>query len=693
MNQRSTKRQTNGGQSQAGVRIGKWVVSPTRNCIASAGLEKSIEPKVMRVLEILISRQGDVVSRAEIEDAVWPNADIGEKTLTRAISELRRVFADDAAKPKVIETVARHGYRLILPAVPVARPIDTRVLPLIAALAAVAGVAAIWLATSPKPTDHAVQPWRQLTSQPGHELTPALSPTGDLVAFARTPRAEESSSIFIKQISGETELRLTNDSAFDISPRWSPDGSRIAFMRYDDAVCEILVVAALGGDTRKVAGCALHPPRVNFSPTIDWAPDGNQIAYVDRPQGGRGRCIVIVDLNSGVVSMLNARSSAECADDVDPAFSPDGESIAFTRMTQRSVGDLFVTNLADGTSRRLTEDHRSQLGTAWDSDRSIVFSSDRTGTYRLWRVDTITREVSWIPAVGSNIKRPNVNRAGLIAYENWQYDTNIWTADAGDESPRRAVSSTVWDFHPGVSRDGGRLAFVSNRSGNFELWLSEEGGKERQLTRSSNRVVGFPAWSPDGQMIAYVLQADDRLEIALIAPDGAELARIAPSGNAVAPTWSADGRLLVYGSDATADWQIWTYTLASREHRQLTETGGYRGAINAQGDLYYTRPGESGLWRKRLDMDAEKIIEDLAGIRWADWHMIGSRIVYPSVSGKLLNVWDPRTPAVGSVLPTLANGSPNAQSIQITADLETVYWTQLDRTEADIFIGRMTGRN
>ncbi len=682
------KRRTNGAGSQAGIRVGKWIISPARNCVTSGALDTSIEPKVMKVLEILISRQGDVVSRAEIEDAVWPNAEIGEKTLTRAISELRRVFADDPARPEVIETVARRGYRLILPAVPVVQANNVRTGAMIASAIAVLGIV-VWATAFRESVGHAVQPWRQLTSQPGHELTPSPSPTGDLVAFARTPKGEESSSIYIKQISGETELRITNDGAFDISPRWSPDGSQIAFLRYDDSACEILTVAALGGDTRKVADCNLRPRRVNFSPTIDWASDGKRIAYVDRAKDARGRCIFVIDLNTGSSTILNAASATECSDDVDPVFSPDGRSIAFTRMTQRSVGDLFVTDLTDGTITRLTADYRSLLGAAWDSDRSIVFSSDRSGTYRLWRVDVPTREIQWLPADGWNIKRPSVNAAGLISYENWQYDTNVWTASAADASPRKIISSTVWDFHPGVSPDGEQVAFVSNRSGNFELWLLEADGTERQLTRSTNRVVGFPSWSRDGERIAYVLQAGDRFEVAVIALDGAELARISSSGNVTAPVWSPNGDTLVYGSDVTKEWQVWAYTFANGDRRQLTRTGGYRGALSDEGDLFFTKPGRAGLWRKQPDREAEKVIDDLAEVRWADWHLTGGRIVYPSSTERRLNVWDYRTPRGSSAVPTLAFGSPNAQSIQVTADLQNTYWTQLDRTEADIVVGKM----
>jgi Tol biopolymer transport system component len=688
INSQNNHRQNDAMTSQS-FRIGRWLVTPARNRISSAGSDKTIEPKVMRVLEVLIRRQGLVVSRSEIEDSVWPNALIGDKTLTRAISEIRKAVGDNADQPEFVETVARRGYRLIPKAIPLEKPANARhrILYTVAATTFVIVIVLAALSTRERNLD--VHPWRQLTSRLGLELTPSPSPTGDLIAFARTPRGEATTSIFVKQANSQSDLRLTNNNGFDISPRWSPDGSQIAFMRYDESSCEILVTAALGGDTRKIAACRLHPRRVNFAPTLDWAPDGERIAYVDRAENGQGRCIMIANLNNGTTTVVSAPSMTECLDDVDPVFSPDGDSIAFTRFFRRSVGDLFTIDLTDGTTTRLTEDYRTQLGVAWDSDSSIIFSSDRSGTYRLWRVEIRTRDIQWLPAVGWNIKRPSISRAGTIAYENWRYDMNIWSGDSSNSTPTRLIASTVWDFHPGLSPNGTQVAFVSNRSGSFEMWLLEDDGNGRQLTHSSNRVVGFPSWSPDAKRIAYVLQAKDRFEIAVINLDGSEVTRIRSNGDAIAPSWSPDGNSLVYGSDLTSEWQIRKYTFADGKEHQLTKSGGYRGAIMSNGDLYYTKPGESGIWRQRTNLDEEMVIDDLPVANWANWQLIEDRIVYVPATGGGLIVWDSLNPDDAEKILTQAIGSANAQSVQVTNDLKKILWAQLDDVEADIVVGEI----
>ncbi len=90
-----------------------WRVQPSLNRLTRAGNTVQIEPKFMDVLVYLASRSGEVVSKNEITDAVWPDVFISESVITRAIAGLRRAFGDDAREPRFIETISKRGYRLL----------------------------------------------------------------------------------------------------------------------------------------------------------------------------------------------------------------------------------------------------------------------------------------------------------------------------------------------------------------------------------------------------------------------------------------------------------------------------------------------------------------------------------------------------------------------------------------------------
>jgi TonB family protein len=97
-------------------RVRTWLVQPNLNTLSSNGTSVRLEPKVMGVLVCLASQPvGELVSKDAILRTVWPGTFVSEDVLTRSISELRRVFEDDARQPKFIQTIPKRGYRLVAP--------------------------------------------------------------------------------------------------------------------------------------------------------------------------------------------------------------------------------------------------------------------------------------------------------------------------------------------------------------------------------------------------------------------------------------------------------------------------------------------------------------------------------------------------------------------------------------------------
>ena len=100
-------------------RIGHWTVRPSLNTVSHGGTNTRLEPKVMEVLVCLASQPGGPVSKEAILKTVWADTFVSEDVLIRSISELRRVFEDDAREPRFIETIPKRGYRLVAPVTPV----------------------------------------------------------------------------------------------------------------------------------------------------------------------------------------------------------------------------------------------------------------------------------------------------------------------------------------------------------------------------------------------------------------------------------------------------------------------------------------------------------------------------------------------------------------------------------------------
>ena len=94
-------------------RVGPWLVRPSLNAISQNGTSTRLEPKVMEVLVCLAEHAGEAVAKEKLLQTVWPDTFVSDDVLKRSISELRRVFGDDARESRIIETIPKRGYRLV----------------------------------------------------------------------------------------------------------------------------------------------------------------------------------------------------------------------------------------------------------------------------------------------------------------------------------------------------------------------------------------------------------------------------------------------------------------------------------------------------------------------------------------------------------------------------------------------------
>lgn len=113
----------------ANFKIGVWRVEPGLNTVSNNGTIAHLEPKVMEVLVCLAAQPGDPVSKEQLLRTVWPDTFVSDDVLTRSISELRRVFADDAKDSRFIQTIPKRGYRLIAPVISGNDDIEVRSIP------------------------------------------------------------------------------------------------------------------------------------------------------------------------------------------------------------------------------------------------------------------------------------------------------------------------------------------------------------------------------------------------------------------------------------------------------------------------------------------------------------------------------------------------------------------------------------
>ena len=697
--------------------IGTALVQPRLNRVEQAGETVQVEPKVMQVLVALAAHAGEVVPRETLLDTVWAEVVVTDDVLTRCVSELRKLFDDDARAPHVIETIPRVGYRLLapvtapysgdssLPAAPAfdvapsvtfpdVAPSQTRrkwiwvgllLIPLLLGI--------IWWQAAQSETAVSLQPLipKPLTSFPGQETMAAFAPSGDRIAFAWQHADATQSDIYVSPFPSLQPLQLTSDAGDERSPVWSPDGQTLAFIRRTRDECGLFTMPALGGPARQLASCT--PGSLT---ELSWSPDGQWIALSDKATPDAPYTLHLIDVATGEKTALDY-SMEGATGDFDPRFSPDGTALLFQRSLGEGQADLFLLNLQDSHLERITSDETGLGGYTWISDgKAIIFSSNRKGMLSLWRKPMPDGEPIWL-ATGHGAIRPTFTDHHLV-FEVWNTDTNIYRLALADSSsvPVQISPSTRADAFPQYAPDGHRIVFVSNRSGDRNVWLADgEGNNATQLTFHENTQVFAPAWSPDGRRIAYTVFVDGQADIFVIDQPGADPRRLTENdANEVFPAWSRDGQWIYFGSDRRGGlMDLWKQPAGGGEAVQVTTSGGFiaREATDGQ-TIYFTKEGATGLWRKPLPNGAETlIISDFDLFTATNWVVHEDAIYYVNRSDPsrvVITRYDPVTATSSEVFAL----GPVAVStgFSMTPDGQHLLFVQTDQRDVDLMMIDLT---
>lgn len=499
-------------------------------------------------------------------------------------------------------------------------------------------------------------------------VSPSWSPDGSWVVYSSF--RDGNYDLWKRPIDGGSEVRLTQTPADETSPAWSPAGNMVAFASNQDGG-GIFLLHSDGGTPARISPMGSHPV---------WSPDGAKLVF-----DWQGAVYTMPATGGDQLPLVRGTSGRTYA-----VWTADGQNVL---LWHRALNDVFLAK-ADGrlASLHLTPPGEEVNGLSLSPDGRWLYVSRGPfgGLMDLWRVpmnpseSTPAGEAERLTFPMTDNRDCRISPDGSrLAFGVYLTRRHLWSYPLGPDGKvsgarRQLTFRGQRNYYPSLSPDGRLLAFTSQDSDKGLLYyrdLSE--GIDRKLTKEwgrDNREVlaafspdgqivfastaqkafelyrmlapggvglkitagkpehrdTWPSWSPDGKTIVFQSNRNGTQDIWIIRSDGAGLEQlISSSANELQPVFSPGGASIAYISDASRNQDIWLLDLASKTARALVEhpaTDG-PGAWSADGKRYYflsDRGGQIGLWMTpAAGGDAERVIAPEAPLSFPDPQLYG----------------------------------------------------------------------
>jgi eukaryotic-like serine/threonine-protein kinase len=395
--------------------------------------------------------------------------------------------------------------------------------------------------------------FEQLTEQSGEELFPDISPDGNYITYTKSVNGFQ--HIFIQRIGGGNAIDLTKDSKVDnYQSAFSPDGQLIVFRSERDGG-GLFLMGSTGESVRRLT---------NFGYNPSWSPDSKMIVFateiVVHPYARNSiSSLWNVDIGTGKTEKIYN------GDAVQPSWSHNGRWIAFWGLPEGTgKRSIWVIKALGGTPLEITNDNYINWSPFWSAnDKYLYFSSNRGGSMNLWKVklndhdEKISSEIEPVitPSLASVMAKMSLDGKKLI-YVSQDTRANIYKISFNpvnetiSGNPEAVTEGSKQFTFPSVSPDNKKLA-AATFGQQEDIYIINTDGSG--FTRLTNDIFKdrCPSWSSDGKHLVFFSDRSGKYEIWEIDIDGSNLKQLTQTNGIVSmPHWLPDGKAIIYSASS-----------------------------------------------------------------------------------------------------------------------------------------------
>lgn len=572
--------------------IAEHQIDLARSVVIFAQQETKVEPKILQVLYLLAQKQGEVVSHQEIMTTVWQGTEVVPNALQRCIARLRKVLGDDAKSPHIIATHPKIGYRLMLPVhwpensqltqkdkinntyqslngVP--KRVTSNHIKILALVMSIFLTCLVWYLNHE--THIRYQHIETLTHSEAHESFASFNPNASYIVFNRSTHACQS-HIWAKNVANGQETQLTSRAGFYRDTRFTPDGRSLVFVEHNQCDeqakhdSEALIEQCWRIATLDFAQ-ALNQPQ-QPTPRFDCgkaqlrrpiALENHQYAFL-RYQDDRFQLQLYDDLSKKFSSLY----SSEQGEIYHLSYHQKSKKFALLSNSLSAGSRLIVLNqqreVLANTALLLPDSlaQNQRFDAQFSANGAHLLATNYGALYRI----TFDGKVSQISTPQTNLSAITVhpNNSSLLAITG-RKDIDIAEINVYRETPApppkglnrqqlpypSLARATSQERHAKYQPNGELIAFISNRSGQDQIWLWQG----EQATQLSHLIQQHPisqfSWSPDGKQLAVVSR--NNLNIINLAGKSQQIDAKLPLNQVLA--WADDTQLFVTANTPNSD--------------------------------------------------------------------------------------------------------------------------------------------
>jgi Tol biopolymer transport system component/DNA-binding winged helix-turn-helix (wHTH) protein len=710
--------------------FGDFKIDIRRRLLYKKNLPVNISSKNFELLYYLVQNEGRILSHDELLDAVWEGTFVEQSNLKKGISALRHILGETPDSSLYIKTIPRKGYSFVASV----RAISTdssnqlfqfaatetiieeeiieddepQILPgkaqlqldgktnsgntkylvvgsIVFAVLLLSGFFWWYFLSNPKTTffseirSETIKPQRLSTNGDVSEI--CISPDGKFFVYA-IQEDDGKQSLWLRRIGATNPISLISPALVNFTGIVvSPENDLIYYTTSSEKnFYSLYQIPILGGSSRKITD--------NISSTITFSPDKQKIAFA-RDLVGKGRSLVIFDLQSNKEEKEIFEVSGDNHGLISPKWSPDGKKFVFIASEKLSTGrvwtireipveggtprniikpqkgkiydvewlndqsgfivssdlddarqsQIFKINYANGEKIRVTNDLMDYASFSLSTDGKSILVAQEERKADLWTAAfpkfneavQLTKNIS-LPFRFKTL--PDGNYLGEVV-ENGIQTLSIIDQNTGNAQP--FLQQPDVDRSPSVSPDGNTIIFLSRRSGSDQIWQTDINGNNPQKLTDEKSFIFNPRFSPDGNNIYFERYGETFYNLVKIPREGGESTIVFPESSSYYDI-SADGKFLTHGSyeEKTRKWKILLRSfpdMAIIKVFDAANSGFIKFTPDGNGLLF--TPSEAlqdggNLWLQPIDGTPAKPLFELKGDRifWADFSQDGKKIAF-----------------------------------------------------------------